>query len=228
MKNTGTYNNIRTINLNKIRSNNCHSEDNNKSIRPYFENLEEKIIGYINNSKYIIGCVAWLTSDNVLAALKKTHGCKIIVNKEEFLSSNMILGSKSYYKSLRDKYDSLPDILENNCLCCNKKITECNKFSEIIGLNNKNNKEGAVLTCGIVNNLSKMHHKFLVFFDQNFKPIGLWTGSYNLSKTSNYSLENALYITDKNVITEYIKEFKTVYQYSENYDWKSGLLSKPQ
>ncbi|AGF85306.1 hypothetical protein QJ854_gp476 [Moumouvirus goulette] len=228
MKTIGTYNNIRTINLNKIRPSNIHKENNNKSIRPYFENLEEKIIGYINNSKYIIGCVAWLTSDNVLAALNKTCGCKIIINKEEFLCSNMVLGSKSYYKSLRDKYDKLPDIFKNNCICCNKKITECSNFNEIIGLDNKNNKEGAVLTCGIVNNLSKMHHKFLVFFNENFKPIGLWTGSYNLSKTSNYSLENALYITDQNVIMEYIKEFKAVYEYSEEYNWKSGLLYKPQ
>ncbi|AEQ32649.1 phospholipase D nuclease [Acanthamoeba polyphaga mimivirus] len=222
------YNNIRTINLNKIRPQNIHTNISNKSIKPYFENLEEKIVDYISNAKYIVGCAAWLTSDNVMNALDKTCGCKIIVNKEEFLNSNMEISDRPYYKSLRNKYHNLPDIFNVNCICCNNKILKCNNFNNIFGDLNHTDKKGAILTCGVVNNMSKMHHKFLIFFDEKMKPYGVWTGSYNLSKTSNYSLENALYITDMDVIMEYIKEFKVIYNYSEPHEWKSGILCKPQ
>ncbi|AKI80115.1 putative phospholipase D/nuclease [Acanthamoeba polyphaga mimivirus] len=220
-----TQNFYKYINLNKIKSSNYHSEISDNSIRPYFENLEQHLVEYINKATYVIGCIAWLTNDNIISSLQQKKGIKIIVNKEEFLNPNMEIAKKNYYCTLRSKYQSLPNMFTSKCYCCNDSITNCKKFNKIFGsISMSENNNSAVLTCGIVNSLPKMHHKFLIFFDENLDPVGVWTGSYNLSKTSNFSLENALYITSQIVIAEYIKEFLAVYKHSENFNWKSGTL----
>ncbi|XWV24992.1 putative phospholipase D/nuclease [Tupanvirus deep ocean] len=218
-----------------MREKNYHSTLVNNLVQPHFEKLEEHLIEYIEKATYVIGCVAWLTNPNIIEALENTKGVKIIINKEEYLNSNMQKGQKFFYKCLRGKYNEIPDLFNTNCFCCKKNVINCPNFNKIFSpifatdnlekkICDDNRKNGAILTCGIVNNFSKMHHKFLIFFSDAFDPIGLWTGSYNLSKTSNFSLENALYITDKYVINEYIKEFYAIYSFSESYNWKSGVL----
>lgn len=221
-------NNSYIMDFNRMRINNYHNKLFKSCIQPYFEKIEEHLIEYINKSTYVIGCVAWLTNNNIIEALENIKGVKIIINKEEYLNSNMEIGQKFFYKCLRGKYNSIPDMFNIDCLCCKKNMFNCNNFKTIfgnqLGINNDNDRSGAILTCGIVNNFSKMHHKFLIFFDDKIEPFGVWTGSYNLSKTSNFSLENALYITDKEVIMEYIKEFLIIHPFSESYNWKSGVL----
>lgn len=209
------------INFNNIRSKKTTQIDKlNSTVIPYFNNLEQEVINYIDRSTYVIGCVAWLTNPNILSALEKKSGVKIIINKEEYLSSKMSLSKKPYYKNITNKYreiSSLHDV-----------ISTCRNIfpDEIVNEINLEKRDAGILTCGIVNNFSKMHHKFLVFFDADWSIIGTWTGSYNMSITSNYSLENAIFISDKTVAKEYINEFVTVYMCSEHYDWKSGNLNK--
>lgn len=222
---------FQNMNFNLMRKENTHDIITSGSIYPYFDRLEEHLIAYIEKSSYVIGCVAWLTNNNIINALEDKKGIKIIINKEEYISSKMESGQKFYYKCLRGKYNDLPDLFQTNCSCCQNQMMKCPKFIDLLGQifdheNTNNNlcKNGAILTCGIVNNLSKMHHKFLIFFDDTMCPMGVWTGSYNLSKTSNFSLENALYITDPKIITEYIKEFIAIFSYSEPYNWNSGSL----
>ena len=195
-------------------------------IVPYFENLEKHLISHIESASYIIGCIAWLTNENVITALSQKRGIKIIVNKEEFLNPEMEISQRFFYQILHNKYNNLPNIFESECLCCQKKMTLCPKFKNIFGeISPSDNNCSAILTCGIVNSLPKMHHKFLIFLDDQLNMTGVWTGSYNLSRTSNFSLENALYIVKQDVIAEYLKEFIVIFQHSENYYWKSGLLS---
>ena len=211
------------IDFNHMRNNTTKKLSGN--IQPYFSKIEDELIAHIAKATYVIGCVAWLTNNNIIDQLEKLKGVKIIVSKEEFISSKMQISKRYYYRNLRNSYDKLPDLFESVCHCCKKNMVNCPFFIKKIGKVD-NIKNGGILTCGIVNNYSKMHHKFLIFFDK-FEPIGVWTGSYNLSNTSNYSLENALYITDSDVINAYLTEFWTVYEYAENYDWESGRLSKP-
>lgn len=217
-------NNTSSINLNSIRVNNCHGNVDNPMVKSHFDDLENKLIDYIKSSSYVIGCVAWLTNTCILRELEKIKGVKIIVNKEEYLNSTMTKSNSFFFKVLRRTYDSVPDILLAKCDCCNVKIIDCLKLGTSIApiFNKKIN--GSILTFGIVNNCSRLHHKFLIFFDANLKPLGVWTGSYNLSFNSNNSLENALFVTDLEVINEYIKEFSIVYSYSEAYDWEHGHL----
>jgi hypothetical protein len=225
------------MDFNRMRSNNYHLKLPKSYIQPYFEKLEEHLISYIEKSAYVIGCVAWLTNSNIIETLENILGSKIIINKEEYLNSDMEIGQKFFYQCLRGKYNEIPDMFNSKCKCCAKIMYKCSNFCKIFGniKNNNNNcslndtvdnKIGSILTCGIVNNYSKMHHKFLIFFNDKIEPTGVWTGSYNLSKTSNFSLENALYITDQDVIMEYIKEFLAIYPFSESHNWKSGVLCK--
>ncbi len=209
------------MNLNLLRKKNELPETNDK-IKVYFENLEGSLLKHLSEASYVLGCVAWLTNNIIIQALQKLKGVKIIVNKEEFLSRKMKKYQQNFYQNLRNSYDTIPDILRKQCLCCKKEINQCCKFNKLVG--KLENKEGAILTCGIVNYSSRMHHKFLILFNDEFNPIGVWTGSYNFSKNSNNSFENAIYITDISVITKYINEFLSIYCLSEKYDWESGTL----
>lgn len=207
------------IDFNKIRKRKS-SQTNHSDVIPYFSNLQSNLINHINDSTYIIGCVAWLTNQHILDSLTTKLGVKIIINKEEYLSSKMSLSKKSYYKNITGSYEKITTIHDVDL--SNVKI-----FPDyFINEGDQNKKSSAILTCGIVHNYSKMHHKFLVFFDDAFEIIGTWTGSYNMSNTSNYSLENAIFIKDETVAMEYINEFFDIYQYSEHYDWESGALIK--
>ena len=215
------------MDFNRMRTNNYHSPLPNNSVQPFFDRLEERLVNYIENSSYVVGCVAWLTNRNIIDALKDVKGVKIIINKEEYLSSKMQIGQKFFYKCLRGKYHDMSDMFgTHSCGCCSKNMLQCANFNKVFNTVLMN-REGGILTCGIVNNFSKMHHKFLIFFNDKIEPTGVWTGSYNLSKNSNMSLENALYITDKEVIMEYIREFMVIYPYSESCNWKSGVLAAP-
>lgn len=203
----------------------CHIEITDGQIRPYFDNLEKHLVKYIKQASYVIGCVAWLTNNPIIEALEGLHGVKIIVNKEIFLNQRMKKSQYFHYGYIRGCYNSMNDLLECECLCCNKSIKSCNNFLQVIGTRlHQLFIKGGILTCGTLNDKSRMHHKFLIFFDDKFKPQGVWTGSYNLTKNSNNSLENAIYITDHRVIQEYIKEFLAIYLISEKYSWNSRLM----
>lgn len=185
-------------------------------INAYFISIEKHIIAYIKNATYIVGCLAWLTNMNILDTLKMKAGVKIIVNKEAYLNPELDVYHNTFHEIVRTKYNELPDLTAK----ANLDITPIFKIAS------HENKTGAILTFGVVSSMSKMHHKFLVFFDQAMKPIGVWTGSYNFSRTSNLSLENGIYITDPATIEKYHHEFSKIYFHAEPYNWKSGILSK--
>lgn len=214
------------IDLNKIKKDGVHQILNDCSIQPYFENIESHLTSHIEKASYVIGCVAWLSNRDIIQTLSEKKGVKIIVNKEEYLNSNMTLGQRFCYQCLRGKYNDVTDLLKVDCECCQKNVKECQNFIKIFDklCDDSSERDHAILTCGIVNNFSKMHHKFLIFLNDRFEPYGVWTGSYNLSYTSNFSLENALYITEQSVINEYLKEFIAIYPFSEHHDWNSGIL----
>lgn len=82
-----------------------------------------------------------------------------------------------------------------------------------------------------------MHNKFLIFAKEEVwqdeeweflggegepssvtipKPYGVWTGSFNLTKNATYSLDNAIYLTEKVVVDAYYREFGQIAAMSEN------------
>lgn len=222
--------NKRNFDLNKIRpiisktsvGNNDNNPDGAK-ISVFFDNLEPRLLGYIRSSEYVIGCAAWLTNPDIMHELSKKKGTSIVINKEEYLNPKTAIGGTYYYNNMRKIYDSITGIFSTQCHCCNSDVDKCNNFMKNFAGLIVNEKSG-VVTCGIVNNPSRLHHKFLIFLDKLYRPYAVWTGSYNLTKNSNYCLENALYITDQTIVRKFVSEYISAYNMSEPIRWTSGLL----
>lgn len=53
-----------------------------------------------------------------------------------------------------------------------------------------------------------------------YQPYAVWTGSFNMSVTAQRSLENVVYIEDKQIALAYFREWATVQMCAEELDWK--------
>ncbi len=73
----------------------------------HFRNLESKLLQYIQQSSCVIGCVAWLTNQNILKAMSNLQFVSLIVQKEDFLRPD-ISNKPNWTSKLRDLYSSLP------------------------------------------------------------------------------------------------------------------------
>lgn len=67
----------------------------------------------------------------------------------------------------------------------------------------------------------RMHNKFLVFFNKELLPQGVWTGSFNLTFNATMSFENAVFLTDPIIVEAYFKEWGQLVALSEPLDWES-------
>lgn len=101
---------------------------------------------------------------------------------------------------------------------------------------------------------AKMHDKFLIFckrdirfetiIDENLmkkglsesrceveieipvlEPLAIWTGSFNLTNNAVNSFENALYITNSEVVYAYYDEWCQLLALSESLNWKSEHIN---
>jgi len=196
----------------------------NKEIDVYFENIEEKLIDLIDSASYCIGCVSWLTNIKILEKLQEKEGVKIIIQKEPYIKRdfNNDIRHNNYYIRLRRLYKSIPNLFED----IENKRNDLKKKKTFKKLSNAmlSSDQYAIRCCGVVsilyNSKPLMHHKFIIMLNKKFKPIGVWTGSYNFTNNGNYSFENAIYIRDKDIIKKYIDEFLTIYGFSEKISWK--------
>lgn len=69
-------------NLNDLTARDFSTESNGVSV--YFKKLEEHLVEHIKKADAVFGCVAWLTSEPILQALKGKQ-VAIVVQKEDFL-----------------------------------------------------------------------------------------------------------------------------------------------
>ena len=212
---------ILKMNFNHLRKKNNYTCDESQITSVYFNDLENKLIDKIRGADYVMGCVSWLTNSTIIEELEKKKGVKIIIQKENFLKrdfSHYICFNK-YFIDLRKGYKSLPNLFNNisNLIIpeesaihqlCTKKLTDDDEFDAVrcFGYTNKKYKP-------------LMHHKFLVFFDNNLKPTGVWTGSYNITNNANKSLDNVIFSKEENIINAYIDEFEQFLFLSEKLNW---------
>lgn len=56
-------------------------------------------------------------------------------------------------------------------------------------------------------------------------PSAVWTGSFNFTQNSELSLENALYITDPEIVAAYFEEYGQIAAISEPLDWESKWIA---
>ena len=191
------------------------------SVQVYFRDLTKHLITHISSAEVVVGCVAWLTHPEILAALK-AKSVSLVVQKEDFLRPDF--GAASGWKrQLRAQYDALKCHLTrydfNNMI--GSLSTSGDPSMEPVRCVGNYNREKAPA-------FPRMHNKFLVFCRTNEQdglaivtPYAVWTGSFNLTYNAENSLENAVYITEASVVKAYFQEFGQVMALSESLDWES-------
>ena len=157
-------------NLNNIKIYRYNSENNqtdfsvvgeNKNIEVYFKNIENNIINKIKKYKNVIGCVAWLTNENILKELAKKDTVIIIVQEEDFLRpDNKFDGNKLNWKN--KIYNLYKNIEKNNgSLTLNS-----------LGINPHWDTQSGIRRLGKINidkvpAFPRMHNKFIICFNDN-------------------------------------------------------------
>lgn len=204
-----------------------HDFNNIKSgnITVHFNNLQQSLIKYIKNADFVVGCVAWLTNGEILDALALVNkGASLVIQKEDFLRPD-INKNNDWTKWLRTKYDKIFSRIHCRHIPGIKAYNTGDGEFETVNIrcmgNHNSNKTPA---------FPRMHNKFLVFCKHertnqdeklHINPYAVWTGSFNFTQNSVYSLENAVYIEDKLIAERYFDEWAWIYGLSEELDWKS-------
>jgi hypothetical protein len=156
----------------------------------FFENLESELVNVIQSADGLVGCVAWLTNSSILQALSEKP-VSLVVQNESWLTARN--------KCTRHRVRQLYGALQNDF-----KI-------DPIRLNGTKKRGIKPL----------MHHKFLVILTQcpetlQYKPNAVWTGSFNLTKNSTLSMENAV-IKNPAIAKMYYTEWEKVYHKSNTF-----------
>jgi len=196
----------------------------NPKVELYFENLEDVVCRHIEAAESVVGCVAWLTSPKILDALASVKfGVSIVVQKEDFLRPDMS-ASVGYRDELKTKYNNIKtnftryamgELVRKLSMCGDNTIDPM----RCVGNNNYNKLPA----------FPRMHNKFLVFgkswkpqhgYD-GMKPNSVWTGSFNFTKNSTNSFENAVVMHDPLIAKRYFDEWQKIISLSEPLDWES-------
>lgn len=233
-----TYSNTGNLveDLNKVKISNADADDepfrntnaqsHSGEIQVFFRNIESELIARIRKAQLVVGCVAWLTSPQILKALSKVkNGVAIVVQKEDFLRPDLD-NNNNWQRDLRKMYDGLPQVqsrflwtglIGTLSVCADPVIQPV----RCVGNHNRDKKNPA---------FPRMHNKFLIFCEYevvdtdnswiaHVKPYQVWTGSFNFTKTAGKSLENAVVISDTDIVNAYFREWEQIEAISEPLDW---------
>jgi len=128
----------------------------------YFHHLEQHLIRAIHQADVVVGCVAWLTHPDIIAALSTVpRGVALVVQKEDFLRPDFgqhTSVSPRWRETLRQQYAQLPWTFDRNtfpaplgqCSYCSGPEVE-----PVRCVGNYNGDQDPAFP--------RMHHKFLVF-----------------------------------------------------------------
>ncbi len=204
-----------------------------KEISVYFRGLEDRLVSHILQADYVCGAIAWLTSEKIIKAMAKTkHGAQIVVQKEDFLRPDIGCGDswKSHLRSLYSLIRNGMDRLDFGNLVGDLSYASDPIFEGVRCVGNYNSDKKPAFP--------RMHNKFLLFAniedanrdsldfeewwdsERSVLPYAVWTGSFNFTKNATFSLENALYITNKEIVKAYFDEYAQIVALSEPLDWK--------
>ncbi len=196
----------------------------------HFQDLESRLIELIQQYEngIIFGCVAWLTSIPILAALAKCKNVQILVQKEDFLRPDVSIKNKNqWHIELRRRYGLLKnDLSRYNLKDPIGSLSVCGdpSFHAIRCVGNYNEDRQSAFP--------RSHHKFLVFCESlgmeehrvNYIPVCVWTGSFNFTKNATLSFENAVVLHDysgKNKFLEsFLFEHHRIFTLSESLNWE--------
>lgn len=238
-----TYSNKSNVakDLNKLKISNADGDDepfsntNTKSrsgeVQVFFRDIESELITRIQKAQLVVGCVAWLTNPQILKALSKVKsGVAVVVQKEDFLRPDMD-SNNNWQKDLRKMYDGLPQVPDRflwTGLIGKLSICTDPLIQPVRCVGNHNRDKNPAFP--------RMHNKFLIFceceeFDTgngwiaDVKPYQVWTGSFNFTKTAGKSLENAVVISDTDIVDAYFQEWEQIEAISEPLDWETDWIA---
>lgn len=189
----------------------------------YFRNIKTRLIEKIMEADVIFGCVSWIKDPSIIRALQKKT-VMLVIQKEKCLKPQVM--ETDFDKMIRNEYAQLKCGIELQSL--DNPIGEkmCYFFDPadpIVCVGAIKNKEDT--------SNPLMHNKFLIFArwrkDAPSKTIqyAAWTGSFNFSANASKSFENALYLTDPNIVNAYFQEFGQIWLLSEPIDWEKEEMS---
>lgn len=223
-----------------LQQNNAESADQKTTV--YFRDIQKRVIEHIQQADVVLGCVAWLTSFEVLKALQVKKGVSIIVQKEDFLRPDFNVSENDDYENwlfeLKKLYQAVYPRLTRRDIgqtlaqmrdrayrsLAEEKAREWNiedgmDAIRCVGVSSQSNARS----------LPRMHNKFLIFAQWDgrgeVEPYAVWTGSYNLSANAKKSFENALVLRDKSLVDAYFSEYLQIACLSEPLDWKSEVAN---
>lgn len=191
-------------------------------VEPIFQDLEQRLVDEIDKADAVIGCMAWLTNERVLAAMSHKHFVSFLVQKEDWLRPDSDGWCRQKMHAL---YANLPP-------------SEGRWVAEV-GYNSGTDFDLAPVRCvGITGErrsaMPRMHHKFMVFGrihidagsddfpeTQRFEPTSVWTGSFNATQNGTNSFENAVILRSAEMAEIYTQEWRALFGVSEPLNWSS-------
>lgn len=209
-----------------------------EEISVYFRSLEEKLIEEIKKHDMVVGCVAWLTNENILEAMS-TVKCAIVVQKEDFLrpDTNHPFGWKERLRWMYSRLKMPYDRFELGSLLGSMSTFGDPSIGGVRCVGNHNKEK--------LPSFPRMHNKFIVLCnvvepesryedvsdDEGFsdceriyasiRPQCVWTGSFNFTQNATLSLENAVIIRNPTIVNAYYDEWEHIEALSEPLDWES-------
>ena len=199
----------RPVNLNTLRPRAANGYDwenvrrgvSSGKVTVHFGDVATAAEAFISESPMIVGCVAWVKSRRLVAALAQ-RPVALVVNKE--------FGLRVQGHPEREPLLLLRGGVPSDALPIPKPKEPVLEPVRCVGWAAKG-KFGAL-----------MHHMFLVRLSKTGKPVAVWTGSFNLTAGAERNIENALTITDPAVAQAFLEEFTRVWALSEPLLFASG------
>lgn len=201
---------MKTVNFNEYKTKTNDFSLDTGSTCVFFRDLESRLIEVIRSADLVVGCVAWLTSERVLAALSHVPGgVGIVVQKEAYVRP----GGK-----LHSLYCRLPPprpvYFDGVVRDLNTKT-----FEPVRCIGEYHDKK---------KHYPRMHHKFLVFCrvtQFNIQPFKVWTGSFNFTNNATRSFENAIVFHNWKIAQAYYQEWSQLMALSEPLSWESNHMT---
>ena len=184
---------------------------NSGATRAHLGDIAGPLEKFLRESEAVVGCVAWITSRRLVAALSGTP-VSIIVNKEWNLRAS---DTKPQSVNHRELFAQLSGGLRRSDFPA--------PLNQVAGA--ADDTIDAVRCAGHIGrgqmNSPLMHHKFAVRL-QGGKAIAVWTGSFNFTHNAESSFENAIEVHDPVIAQAYLEEWARVAALSEPMDFAAG------
>lgn len=226
--------------LDKFSENRKDISESSGNVKVVFNDIVARLVTTLSSftgpTKFICGCVAWLSNDDILDVLAGAAHVAVIVQKSDLFRPDVQTSGKtrsSYKEQVAAAYRRV---------ISNSTVSRDWFPPPLCGLSYGSNMEFEAIRCvGVVGKgvTPIMHHKFWVVGDLNMDrtdiaddlelepnevpplliPRAVVTGSFNPTVNGTKSMENIVLIESRKIAEAYLREFSYVAAISEPIDW---------